>query len=117
MMISALKTIALAIVLLGVPIAVAAADDLPKLDVTETCNAAAFVDRNKIACLEDELSAQSALVQKWSKYSASDKAECVGTVKTGGPSSYVELLSCLEAMRDARGLPEGETLAPDRPGK
>jgi hypothetical protein len=33
-------------------------------------------------------------------------------VKTGGPASYVELLSCLEIMRDAKEIREADPLAP-----
>jgi hypothetical protein len=50
--------------------------------------------RDKKACLADETTAQDTLKQNWSKYVASDKSDCVGMVRTGGPASYVELLSC-----------------------
>jgi hypothetical protein len=33
--------------------------------------------------------------------------------KTGGPASYVELLSCLEIMRDARNIQKSDTLESD----
>jgi hypothetical protein len=34
-------------------------------------------------------------------------------VKTGGPASYVELLSCLEIMRDARNIQNVDPLERD----
>ena len=37
----------------------------------------------------------------WSQYRAADKTLCVGMVSKGGPPRYVELLSCLEIMKDA----------------
>ena len=33
--------------------------------------------------------------------------------KTGGPASYVELLSCLEIMRDARKIQNADPLESD----
>ena len=67
--------------------------------------------RDKDACLEDERTAESTLAQNWSKYNADDKTQCVGTVKTGGPASYVELLFCLEIMRDAKEFRDGDSLS------
>jgi hypothetical protein len=110
---SALNKIAVASLLLGLQVTAAVADNPPKLDVTTTCNAAAqfsiVIGRDTEACLDDERAAESTLAQNWSKYNADDKTQCVGTVRTGGPGSYVELLSCLEVMRDAKELREGDT--------
>jgi hypothetical protein len=88
------------------PGAVALADGPPRLDVSETCNAAArgaiSAGRDKASCLADERAAQEAIAKDWSTYSAAHKTQCIGNVTTGGPPSYVELLSCLEVMRDAK---------------
>jgi hypothetical protein len=111
---SALKTIAVASLLLGPHVGAAFADDPPKLDVTVSCNAASqfaiMAGRDKEACLDDERTAETTLAQNWSKYRADDKTQCIGTVKTGGPASYVELLSCLEVMRDAKELRDGDPI-------
>jgi hypothetical protein len=101
-------------------VATAVADEPPKLDITTPCNAAArfalLAGRDKDACLNDEHTAETTLAQNWSTYSAEDKSQCVGTVKTGGPSSYVELLSCIEVLRDAKQIREGDPLMrSDRP--
>jgi hypothetical protein len=69
--------------------------------------------RDKKACLGDETAAQDTLKQNWSKYSAADKSECIGMVKTGGPASYVELLSCVEILRDARNIRNTDAFASD----
>ena len=86
----------------------------PTLQVAPSCEAAArgavVLGRNKEACLADETTAQDTLKQNWSKYAASDKNECVGMVKTGGPPSYVELLSCVEILRDARNIRNADPL-------
>jgi hypothetical protein len=85
----------------------------PALDVRLSCTAA---DRVSIAapgtdkahndmqsCLEDERVAKDALVKTWASFSPAARTLCVGMNHTGGPPSYVELLTCLEVMRDASG--------------
>ncbi len=114
------QRIALAVPLLVVQLTLAAADSPPKFDVVPSCNAAAqgaiSAGRDREACLSDEQAAESVLAQNWSKYSAGDKTQCIGNVRTGGPASYVELLSCLEIMRDAKAIRAGDVLAgPDQP--
>jgi hypothetical protein len=89
----------------------------PTLQVGPSCEAAAqgsvVLGRDKKACLGDETTAQDTLKQNWSKYAASDKNECVSMVKTGGPPSYVELLSCVEILRDARNIRNADPLESD----
>jgi len=111
--------IALVALSLGLQTAVAFADAPPVLDVTPSCNAAArgaiSAGRDREACLSDERAAQNELAKNWSKFNGADKTQCIGNVKTGGPASYVELLSCLEIMRDAKAIREGEPVAPTGP--
>src|SRR5271156_6388511 len=101
----------------GARTAPARADSPPVLQVGPSCEAAGrgavVLGRNKEACLADETTAQDTLKQNWSKYSAGDKILCVGMAKTGGPASYVELLSCLEINRDARNIQNGDPLESD----
>jgi hypothetical protein len=107
-------TIPLIALLLGISTA-AAAEGPPNLNVAPSCDAAArgaiVIGRDKEACMGDERTAQDTLKQNWSKYSAADKTQCIGNVRTGGPASYVELLSCLEIMRDAKSIREGEPVS------
>jgi hypothetical protein len=112
--------IAVVVLSLGLPAGVVLADGPPKLEVSTSCNAAArgaiSAGRDKESCLADERTAEETLAQSWSKYSAPDKTQCIGNVKTGGPASYVELLSCLEIMRDAKEIREADRLLPaERP--
>ena len=72
-----------------------------------------MLGRNKEACLGDETTAQDTLKQNWSKYAATDKTTCIGMTTTGGPASYVELLSCLEILRDAKSIEASDPLAGD----
>jgi hypothetical protein len=112
---SSVNALAIVTLLIGLPAVPALADGPPKLDVTPSCNAAARgpLVRDKQLCLGDEHSAEDILAKNWSAYNAADKTQCVGNVKTGGvPASYVELLSCLEVMRDAREIRDADQLAP-----
>ncbi len=90
---------------------------VPVLQVVSSCEAAGrgavVLGRNKEACLADESAAQDTLRQNWTKYAANDKTQCVGMTRTGGPASYVELLSCLEIMRDARNIQNADPLESD----
>jgi hypothetical protein len=108
---------ALGAVGVGAQIAPVRADNPPKLKVETSCEAAGrgavMLGRNKEACLADETTAQDTLKQNWSKYSAVDKTQCVGMATNGGPPSYVELLSCLEIMRDARNIRNADPLESD----
>jgi hypothetical protein len=109
MSVSAIR-IAPVVLSLGLLTAIAFADSPPKLNVAPSCDAAArgaiVIGRDKEACMGDERTAQDTLKENWSKYNGADKTQCIGNVKTGGPASYVELLSCLEIMRDAKSIRE-----------
>jgi hypothetical protein len=89
----------------------------PVLQVGPSCEAAGrgavLLGRNKEACLADENQALNTLKQNWSKYVASDKTLCIGMESTGGPASYVELLSCIEVNRDARDIQSADPLEAD----
>lgn len=106
--------IALVAISLGAQTALAFADGPPILNVSPSCNAAArgaiVIGRDKEACMGDENAALDTLKKNWSKFIAADKVQCVGNVRTGGPASYVELLSCLEIMRDAKAIRESDPL-------
>ena len=101
----------------GAHIARVRAGGPPTLQVGPSCEAAGrgaiVLGRNKEACLADETTAQDTLKQNWSKYVASDQSDCLGMVTTGGPASYVELLSCVEILRDARSIRNADALESD----
>src|SRR3984893_5186679 len=100
--------IALVAVALGAQSVIAYADTPPKLNVGTSGDAAAsyagLVGRDRAACMNDENDALDALKKNWSQYSSTDRTDCAGMVKTGGPPSYVELLSCLEMMKDVAAI-------------
>jgi hypothetical protein len=61
--------------------------------------------------MADERDSQDQVTKNWSQYAPADKTQCLGMNRTGGPSSYVELLSCLEIMRDAKIIRKEQLLA------
>jgi hypothetical protein len=89
----------------------------PILQVGPSCEAAGagsvILGRNKDSCLADENTALDTLKQNWPKYLAADKSDCVTLENSGGPASYVELVSCLEVMRDARTIRNADPLESD----
>jgi hypothetical protein len=100
-------TIVLAVIPLGLQVVSALADGPPKLNIGSSCDAAAkgavSAGRDKEACLGDELDAQEMLARNWAEYSRAHKTQCVAMTTQGGPS-YVELISCLDIMRDADAI-------------
>ena len=99
--------LALGLPILGMPMqATWARDSVPELDVEPSCRAAAaaamVVGRTGDNCRADEKAARDMVAREWDTFSAADRRHCHSLVTTGGPPSYVELLSCLEVSRDAR---------------
>jgi hypothetical protein len=105
-MIGFVATIALVALSLGSQVGLATADGPPKLNVAPSCDAAArgSVGRNAQSCMDDEREAKDSLTKTWLQYSRAHKTPCVGMTTRGGPSSYVELISCLEIMKDAAAI-------------
>jgi hypothetical protein len=75
----------------------------PHLDSAISCQAAGAIF-GKRACLRDENAARRTLARNWNRYAPENRKLCVDTNETGGPPSYVELLACLNDLRDARRL-------------
>ena len=99
----------LAAVSLGMPVFVAAADDVPTYDVRKSCKADTqlYSAQSVAGCLSDEQSARATLVSQWAQFTPDSRSRCsqmVGDV--AGPQSYVELLTCLQMAKDVKGLPK-----------
>jgi hypothetical protein len=98
---------ALVFVMLVAPIA-ATCDDVPILDVAESCRiAAADADVAPTSiehCLAQEHGARAELAQAWSQFDRRDLRLCTAASTAGGLASYVELLTCVTMARDARRL-------------
>jgi hypothetical protein len=100
-------TIVLAVIPLRSQAVSAPADSPPKLNVGSSCGTAAKgainAGRDNEACMGVELSAQEMPVKNWVQYSSAHKTQSVGMTTQGGPS-YVELISCLDIMRDVEAI-------------
>jgi hypothetical protein len=91
---------------------VALADNVPQLNVDQSCRAAGTTgvrsgsaNQDDTACKRDEEQARDKLQQGWSQFGATDRAHCVRMSTLGGSPSYVELLTCLELAKQANALP------------
>jgi hypothetical protein len=94
---------------------VLAAERLPEFDTAPSCRSAAaasvMIGRTTENYMQDEHNARDLLKKSWDQYSAADKSHCDSLERTGGPPSYVELLSCLEMSHDARATTKDGDLA------
>src|SRR5262249_27433814 len=87
-------------------------DDIPTLDVNPVCHGiasqssleAGLQHTNFDQCVQSEQSTRDEIKKQWSSFSTADKTHCVALAKTGGESSYTELLTCMEMARDVRKL-------------
>jgi hypothetical protein len=95
---------------LGSQAASAAVNGPPSLNVKPSCEAAAdrtavtrgSTMRDLASCMRDEKHARAQLAKEWTQFSAGDHHLCTSETKTGGTPSYVELLVCLEMIREAK---------------
>jgi len=95
-------------------ILLARSEETPTLDVSQVCRGIASQSADPLAtglmkdnleeCVKSEQGVREEIKAKWSTFSAGDKQHCVTLAKTGGESSYTELLTCLEMSRDVRAL-------------
>jgi hypothetical protein len=86
----------------------AAGEKLPKLDVAQSCREAQAIageDANLTykGCMHDEKNAEARLQQRWMKFKAVDRQNCLAQGMAPLPS-YVEILTCLEMYDDASAL-------------
>jgi hypothetical protein len=94
----------------------ARSDDVPTLDVRPVCHGIAMQGELEAGlqqtsfqqCVQSEQAVRGEIKKEWSTFSASDKSHCVSLAKTGGESSYTELLTCMEMARDVRKLHEDQ---------
>jgi hypothetical protein len=92
--------------------AVISVQNIPKLDTARSCQAQAAgglgLPQDKEVCLRSEEAAREQLAKDWTGFAAGDRSTCAGLSTMGGQSTYTELLTCLEMMRDARRLTSKE---------
>jgi hypothetical protein len=90
----------------------AQSDEIPVLDVNPVCHGIAMQGELEAGlqqtsfqqCVQSEQATRDEIKKEWSTFSTADKSHCVALAKTGGESSYTELLTCMEMARDVRAL-------------
>jgi len=103
---------AIAIAMMMSGISSARSDDIPTLDVNPVCHGIAMqgeleagLQRTSFQqCVQSEQATRKQLKKEWSTFTTADKSHCVALAKTGGESSYTELITCMEMARDVREL-------------
>lgn len=84
-------------------------NSVPRLDTARTCQAEANTGiavggQDYKTCMQTEEANRTELSKKWNSFAVSDRATCTGLSSAGGQSTYTELVTCLEMLRDARKL-------------
>jgi hypothetical protein len=100
----------------------ARSDDVPTLDVNPVCHGIAMQGEleaglqrtNFQQCLQSEQATREQIKKEWSTFTTADKTHCVSLAKTGGESSYTELITCMEMARDVRKLREDANALPEQ---
>jgi len=100
----------------------ARSDDIPTLDVNPVCHGIAMQGELEVGlqqtsfqqCVQSEQSVREEIKKEWSTFSTSDKSHCVALAKTGGESSYTELITCMEMARDVRKLHSDANSLPEQ---
>jgi hypothetical protein len=90
----------------------ARSDDIPTLDVNPVCRGIASQGELEAGlqqtsfqqCLQSEQAVRDEIKKEWSTFSTADKTHCFALARTGGESSYTELITCMEMSRDVRKL-------------
>ena len=102
-----LRFVTLAILIVAWGPASTASPGVPVLKAGPSCRAESSLADGAVspaACMRQELQARTELRKKWTTFATADRANCLAETNTGGPPSYVELLTCLQMARDARVL-------------
>jgi hypothetical protein len=100
----------------------ARSDDIPTLDVNPVCHGIAMQGELEAGlqqtsfqqCVESEQATRAQIKKEWSTFTTADKTDCVALAKTGGESSYTELITCMEMARDVRKLHQDANSLPEQ---
>jgi hypothetical protein len=90
------------------------ANRMPEFNIEPSCRAVAkdsvAPNSDADACKRDELTARDKLNDQWKQFTPAQRAYCVSLTELGGSPSYVELLTCLELAKAAKGLPPSDRM-------
>jgi len=106
--------------IVGGSLLIAVADGIPAINYDQTCQQAASgklgLSERVEDCTDDEKHARDQLTGQWNQYDAGSRARCTRMAAAGRPSSYVELLTCLEMDQLAKKIRPDTATAMDLPG-
>jgi hypothetical protein len=95
-----------AMLFVGSSLLLKTANGVPNLDVKSTCSAAiklaGVTGRTVESCVAGETAARKELEKDWSQFPSEERNRCISTSARGHSPSYVELLICLDMLRDSR---------------
>jgi hypothetical protein len=97
------------IMILGSHLFIMVADKVPRFDIARGCRldsaaSSGLTEEQPLnKCISDEQHALQQLQTQWSDFAQSDRASCTTEATIGDTPSYVELLTCLQEAREARG--------------
>ena len=109
----------LPVIVMGAQLVIAVQNTVPTIDVGPSCRAGASgslgIKQDLDNCFKAEQDARAQIAKEWNEFITGDRTTCVDLAKMTGPSTYTELLTCLEMMRDARKLPKDVDVTVGRP--
>jgi hypothetical protein len=82
---------------------------VPRLEFASGCRDGAGANTAaRDSCMRDEENARAKLATEWTTFAPADRTSCTQLARLGGGGlqSYVELLTCLEMAKIAKGLPK-----------
>jgi hypothetical protein len=95
-----------AMLLAGTNLVINVADAIPHFDVSKTCKAAIDLTGNSGRsvenCVASENVARKEIEKDWATFPTAERNQCIQTAAKGGSPSYVEIIVCLEMIRDSR---------------
>jgi hypothetical protein len=105
--------------IVGGQLVIAVADGVPAINFEQTCRDASSAKLGTSErvedCADDEKHARDQLGAQWNQYDPVGRARCTRMSTASRPSSYVELLTCLEMDQLARKVRPDTATAMDRP--
>ena len=95
-----------AMLLAGTNLVINVADTIPRFDVSKTCKAAIDLSGNSgrtvESCVAGEDKARKEIEKDWATFPPAERNQCIQTAVKGGSPSYIEIIVCLELIRDSR---------------
>ena len=105
--------------IVGGQLVILVADGVPAINFEQTCREASSVKLGTSEriqdCTDDEKRARDQLSAQWNQYDPVGRTHCTRMAAASRPSSYVELLTCLEMDQLARKVRPDTATAMDRP--